>query len=164
MNSKPSNRLLSSSCVSKRQSCCLPVTRPTFVTVSKWCCDGWEGRHSMQCAIYLTTWSRRWDHWLEWKMHGAAREKSDLILTPEHQAGEKRVEGGSKTKEGAAMQWRGLVPITVRPMGFESHILVQPFMCSGVYCTPVVNLYPSYPLSIRKMWNGLTSLNSTYLS
>ena len=74
--------------------------------VSEWRCDGWEGRHSMQRVIYLTTRSRRWDHWPKWKVHGAVREKGDLILTPEHRAGEKGVEGGSKTKEGATMQRR----------------------------------------------------------
>ena len=37
-------------------------------------------------------------------MQGAAREKGDLIRTPKHQADEKGVEGGSKTREGAAMQ------------------------------------------------------------
>ena len=33
-----------------------------------------------------------------------AREKGDLIHTPKHRAGEKGVEGRSKTREGAAMQ------------------------------------------------------------
>ena len=38
------------------------------------------------------------------KMQGAAREKGDLNHTPIYQAGEKGVEGGSKTREGATMQ------------------------------------------------------------
>ena len=38
------------------------------------------------------------------KMQGAAREKGDLTHTPKYRAGEKGVEGGSKTREGAAMQ------------------------------------------------------------
>ena len=68
--------------------------------VSEWCCDGWEGRHSMQRTIYLTTRSRRWDHWLKWKMHGAVREEGDLILTPEHRAGEKGSGGWVKNQRG----------------------------------------------------------------
>ena len=66
--------------------------------VSEWRCDGWEGKHSMQRTIYITTQSGRWDHWPKWKMHGAAREEGDLIFMPNHRAGEKGVEGGSKTK------------------------------------------------------------------
>ena len=38
------------------------------------------------------------------KMQGAAREKGDLTHTPKYRAGEKGVEGGSKNREGAAMQ------------------------------------------------------------
>ena len=37
-------------------------------------------------------------------MQGAAREKGDPIHPSKHRAGEKGVEGGSKTREGATMQ------------------------------------------------------------
>ena len=66
---------------------------------------GWEGRHSMQHSIYLTsTQSRGWDHLPKCKMQEQQGGKVTQFTHLNTELVTKGVESGSKTREGTAMQ------------------------------------------------------------